>query len=97
MEIYLFIFSIFYTVSLVGNSIQFFLAIQNYNEINLLEKNPATILNEVKIDFLFDVLCENSKISKQDLAESLYKYCKGCDYEKKEEVIEYFKKMYDIR
>lgn len=94
--IYLFLFSIFYAVSLVGNSIQFFLAIQNYNEINSLEKNAATILNEIKIDFLFKVLCENEKISDENLIKSLYNYCKENDYEKKEEVIEYFKKMYDI-
>lgn len=94
--IYLFLFSVFYAVSLVGNSIQFFLAIQNYNEISSLEKSVVSILNEVKIDFLFKVLCENGNISNEQLISALYEYCEENNYEKKEEVIEYFKELYDI-
>lgn len=97
LVIYLFIFSIFYTVALVGNSIQFFLSAQKYNEINSLDKTVISILNEVKIDFLFKLLCENKNISSEDLINSLYKYCKDNNYEKKDEVMEYFKDLYDIK
>lgn len=95
--VYIFIFSIFYTISLVGNCIQFFLISKLYDDINEMEKSKVEILNEIKIDFLLEVLCENKHISKENIIKSLEIYINKQDINNKEEVLEYFKQFYGIK
>lgn len=92
--VYLFIFSLFYTVILVGDSIQFFLTTRTYDEINELDKSVVSIANEVKIDFILKILTENCNIEIEEMINKLIEHCESCDMDKKEEVIDYLRRMY---
>ena len=94
--VYIFIFSLFYTVSLVGDSIQFFLTTKTYDKINELDKSIISIANELRIDFILKLIIENGRIDDTAILNSLIKYCEISNFDKKEEVLKYLKSVYDI-
>ncbi|CEQ14862.1 hypothetical protein [Paraclostridium sordellii] len=91
---YLFTFTLFYTVVLVGDSIQFFLLTRTYDKINEMDKSVVSIANEVKIDFILKILIENYGIEVEEITSKLIEHCENCTIDKKEDVITYLKNMY---
>lgn len=91
---YVFIFSIFYTVSLVGNCIQFFFISKIYDDIDIMEKRTVEILNQIEIEFILTILCDRNNIDRSDIITDLREYINEQEIQNKEEIIKYFDKIY---
>ncbi|MGV8983841.1 hypothetical protein [Clostridium sp.] len=91
---YVFIFTIFYTVSLVSNSIKLFFITNTYDEIIKTEKDLCLEANEIRIDFILNILIENHGIEKEDFLSELQVFVDKSNIKEKQAIKNYFTQYY---
>ncbi|MTI62130.1 MAG: hypothetical protein FH762_19465 [Firmicutes bacterium] len=106
--IYLFLFILFYILSLIGNCIQVYFISNTYKEIINKEKNTYIEINELRIDFMFELLLDedrkekflsniNSASNKKELfVRELINFILRSNVNNKDNIIKYIKKYYNI-
>lgn len=88
---YLFLFIIFYTVSLIGNCIRIFFLRNDYEDIIESERNFYELANEIRIDYLLEKIIKKSD---KDMVKDLNIFVDKFEIENKEEIKEYFIEYY---
>lgn len=91
---YLFLFTIFYTVSLVGNCIKLYIIANTYSDIIYLDKNIYTKANEIRIDFILHSLLQGE--TKQEFLDKLYKFIDESRLDNKEQLKKYLNEYYKV-
>lgn len=94
LTIYVILFNIFYTISLVGNCVSLTRVKTTYTDIIENEKNIYNVVNEVRIDFLVATLLQQHSVSKYQFMKELEEHIKSSNIPNKDNVIEYFQKYY---
>lgn len=92
---YFFLFLIFYTISLISNSIKFFFITGIYNDINDKEQNIYEIINELRIDYILSLVLKDTNTSKEEFLRDLNQFVSSSNIEDKEAVRAYLKKYYE--
>lgn len=92
--IYIFIFSLFYIVSLIGNTIYFFIDTKKYDEAIEEDYSIIAQANQIRIDFILNTILSSNKIDKETFKNLLLEYNEKTNNSKKNEIEEYFKKYY---
>ncbi|MEE6452551.1 hypothetical protein RAH41_18470 [Gottfriedia acidiceleris] len=90
---YFFSFIIFYSISLISNTIKIFFISDTYSEINDYEKNIFIQANEIRIDYIIKSLF-NGKVTKEEFLSNLEKHLEASDVDDEEAIRQYFKKYY---
>ncbi|KUO71449.1 MAG: hypothetical protein APF81_09060 [Desulfosporosinus sp. BRH_c37] len=88
---YLFLFIIFYTVSLVSNTVNVFTISNTYNQIIGREKSLFDTANEIRIDFLLRGYIVGSR---EQFLRDLLQFVDDSNINNKEQVKNYFSKCY---
>ena len=89
---YVFTFTIFYIVSLVGNCVKLHSIVSNIDNITYSENNLISKANEIRIDFIFKLILDSPTPEK--FVEELVEYVSNSNVENKGELIKYFKNFY---
>ncbi|WP_026477579.1 hypothetical protein [Alkaliphilus transvaalensis] len=89
---YFFTFTIFYTISLVGNCVKLHSIVSDIDKITSSENNLISKANEVRIDFIFKLILDPSDPHK--FVEELNKYVDNSQLNNKEALKAYFKNYY---
>ncbi|WP_432664186.1 hypothetical protein R9X47_27100 [Wukongibacter baidiensis] len=89
---YAFFFTIFYTVSLIGNCIRFFTISNMYSKIVHEEKNLHTKINEIRIDFILHSILEN--VTRDEFMDALLEFVDASNVEDKDDIKKYLMKYY---
>lgn len=92
LSTYFFTFTIFYTISLIGNCVRLHSIINNLDKITYRENNLISRANEIRIDFIFSIILESPDPEK--FVKGLLKYVDYSNVENKEELKKYFKNFY---
>jgi hypothetical protein len=92
--IYFFLFIIFYTISLIGNSIRVFIITNTYSDILEEERNLYDLSNEIRIDYIFNMLLNDQSITNEDFIKKLNDFVEMSNIKNKEEVKNYLKQYY---
>lgn len=95
LVIYFFFFIIFYTISLISNSIRVFYITNLYSEVEENEKNIIDIANELRIDFILGKTLDNSNTDKNQFMNELLNYVDMSNVPDKEAIKNYFKTYYN--
>lgn len=88
------LYNMFYMISLVNNCIKLYEIKNQYDNIQEYERNIIDDVNEVRIDFLFKYLMENSNENLDDLCKKIIELIDTSEYDKKEEMIKYIEQCY---
>ncbi|WPC42380.1 hypothetical protein [Clostridium sp. JS66] len=91
---YIFVFTIFYTVSLVSNNVKLFLITNTYNEVIESEKSIYSEANEIRIDFILNMLIESYGIKKESFLSELQEFVDKSDIKEKEVIKNYLRQYY---
>lgn len=94
LAIYFFFFIIFYTISLISNSIRMFYITNLYSEVEENQKNIIDIANELRIDFILGKTLDNNTDKNQFMNE-LLNYVDMSNVPDKEAIKRYFKTYYN--
>lgn len=94
--LYLFLFIIFYTISLISNSIKIFFITNQYSEILENEKTIYEEVNELRIDYILNIILEAKCTSSETFMNDLNKYLDSSNIKDKESVKNYLKNYYDL-
>lgn len=91
---YIFIFTIFYTISVISNIVRVFFIKNIYNEAIENSKNLKEDTNEVRIDFILNLLISEKKISREIFLSKLISFVEATNIPNKESVKNYLVKYY---
>lgn len=94
MVVYIDLFNIFYTVSLVGNCVQLYKIRLEYSEIIENEKSIWNNINEIRIDYLISKLSEYDLINEQEFINEIQDILNRTTLEDKDRIMDYIKKRY---
>ncbi|MFK7693318.1 hypothetical protein [Paenibacillus sp. HJGM_3] len=92
---YFFSFIVFYTLSLISNSIRVFYISNLYSDIKDNEKSVLDLANELRVDFILNILLKDRKITKEKFAEELEQYIDRSNIGNKDEIKKYLKGYYN--
>ena len=92
LVVYYFNFLIFYTVSLILNTIRIYFIVNKYEEIVDGKRSIVDDANEIRIDFILNTILSN--VSKEEFIESLNEYIDNSNIDNKENVKEYLNNYY---
>lgn len=93
--VYFFLFIVFYTLSLIVNSIRVFIITNTYSDIMEQERNVYDQSNEIRIDYIFKMLFNDKSISQEDCINKLDEFVELSNIQNKEEVKNYLRKYYN--
>lgn len=91
--IYYFCFLIFYTVSLINNTIRIYFIVNKYEKVIDEKRSIIDDANEIRIDFIMNTILNN--VSKEQFIESLNEYVDKTNINNKEEVKRYLNEYYN--
>lgn len=92
--IYYILFIIFYLISLIGNIIRLFYISHIYKDIDKEKKNLYVQANEVRIDFILNLIISQTNLDSEEFKSKLDEYLDASEMENKKEIKEYFKQYY---
>lgn len=96
LTIYVILFNIFYTISLVGNCVSLTRVKTTYTAIIENEKNLYDVANEVRIDFLIATLLQEHSVPEYQFIKELEEHIKCSQVPNKVQVLQYLRKYYSI-
>lgn len=91
--IYYFCFLIFYTVSIILNTIRIYFIVNSYETILEEKRTVIDSANEIRIDFILNSILDN--ISKKEYINSLNEYIDNSNIQNKEDVKKYLNDYYN--
>lgn len=97
LEIYHFVFIIFYTVALIKNCIKINKIKNLYNMIDEIKKTKYDIEREIEHAYIFYVLSEKYNIGMDEIADDLLMMARDLQIDNKEEIIELIKEKYNVK
>jgi len=93
MSIYFFTFTIFYTISLIGNCVKLHSIVNDIDKVTYSKNNLISKANEVRIDFILKLILDTT--DSQNFVEELEKYVINSNIEHKEAIKMYFRNYYN--
>lgn len=91
---YLFVFTVFYIVSLIANCIKVFFIVNTYSKIVHEKKNIYEEANEIRIEFLINNLLSDRGTNKEEFLRVLLAFIDESGVEDKEAVKRYLNQFY---
>ncbi|AGF54768.1 hypothetical protein HMT_4 [Clostridium phage HM T] len=91
-NIYYFSFLVFYTISLIYNSIELYHIKDIYKEVSRNEKSIYDKANEIRIDYILSKILEDKK--QEDFLKILFKMVDEMELEDKDKIKKYFEDYY---